>query len=567
MRAFERIINRVILNKLSAKGKQALTHIDDMSKQDSGGNEKLLLQILRDNADTEYGKKYDFAHITSVEQFKEKVPFSEYDTYAPYIERMVRNNESNLITAYPVEHYAVSSGSVGVPKHIPVSRHTLDQYANNSSSRFLAHVDEIYRARHNGRGLRGKGLNTMEVSLSQTENGISLGPISGAAVADFKKLLPYVFTSPLEVLFPEEAIDMKYLKLRYALEEPEITFMTAAFMTALVDLMNYLVAWWPRFVEDIRLGRINPEITISDELREKLEAKLRPNPQRADVLEREFSKGFDTPIVPRIWPDMCCVGSIGAGGFIGHTERMRSFLGPDIPIDFMVYAASEALMAAAPVVDTPEYALITDACFYEFVPMDSDDEDTTYTIDQLEVGKEYEIIITNCSGFYRYRIKDVIRVLGWYGSIPLIAFVYRKNQLLSIAGEKTNDEAVLWAVQKTGKECGYSFADYCVYPDADSDPGHYVVLLEPDRLFDMNDLSRVRDVLDDNLGEANSSYGKKVATGVLGPLEVKISQLETHALYRDVMTSKGISPNQIKPVRLLDTPMKEKFFFCLVEGV
>ena len=75
----------------------------------------------------------------------------------------------------------------------------------------------------------------------------------------------------------------------------------------------------------------------------------------------------------------------------------------------------------------------------------------------------------------------------------------------------------------------------------------------------------MRDVLDDYLGQANPSYGTKVKTGVLGPLELKISQIETHALYRDIMISKGVSANQLKPVRVLDTPMKERFFFALVE--
>ena len=54
-----------------------------------------------------------------MEEFKERVPFSTYDDYAPYIERMINNDEKNLITVYPIEHYAVSSGSVGVPKRIP----------------------------------------------------------------------------------------------------------------------------------------------------------------------------------------------------------------------------------------------------------------------------------------------------------------------------------------------------------------------------------------------------------------------------------------------------------------
>lgn len=565
MRFFERIMNKLILAKMAKGGQISLCVIKENSKKPKTFNHALLFRLLKDNANTEYGKKYGFGEITTLEEFKARVPFSTYDDYAPYIERMIDNDEKDLITAYPIVHYAVSSGSVGVPKRIPVSRETLDHYNLNSSNRYFAHADEAYRAAHGGKALRGKGLNTMEVSVRKTKNNVPMGAISGASVAEFRSFLPYVFTSPEEVIFPEEQMDMKYLKLRYALAEREVAFMMSAFMTGLVDLMNYLVANWPMFVEDIRTGTINTDIKLSPEMRAKLEAGLRPDPARADELQAAFEQGFDTPIVPRIWPDLCSVGSIGAGGFIGHTERMRAFLGPDVRIDFMVYAASEALMAVAPVDDKPEYVLLPDSCFYEFVPMDSDDEETTYAIDQLETGRDYEIIITNLSGFYRYRIKDVIRVLGWYGNLPLVAFVYRKNQMLSIAGEKTNDEAVLWSVQQTGKETGYRFADYCVYPDTDSDPGHYTVLLEPDRPLDQSQVPHVRDVLDDYLGQANPSYGTKVKTGVLGPLELKISQIETHALYRDIMISKGVSANQLKPVRVLDTPMKERFFFALVE--
>ena len=565
MRFFERIMNKLILAKMAKGGQISLCVIKENSKKPKTFNHALLFRLLKDNANTEYGKKYGFGEITTLEEFKARVPFSTYDDYAPYIERMIDNDEKDLITAYPIVHYAVSSGSVGVPKRIPVSRETLDHYNLNSSNRYFAHADEAYRAAHGGKALRGKGLNTMEVSVRKTKNNVPMGAISGASVAEFRSFLPYVFTSPEEVIFPEVQMDMKYLKLRYALAEREVAFMMSAFMTGLVDLMNYLVANWPMFVEDIRTGTINTDIKLSPEMRAKLEAGLRPDPARADELQAAFEQGFDTPIVPRIWPDLCSVGSIGAGGFIGHTERMRAFLGPDVRIDFMVYAASEALMAVAPVDDKPEYVLLPDSCFYEFVPMDSDDEETTYTIDQLETGRDYEIIITNLSGFYRYRIKDVIRVLGWYGNLPLVAFVYRKNQMLSIAGEKTNDEAVLWSVQQTGKETGYRFADYCVYPDTDSDPGHYTVLLEPDRPLDQSEVPHVRDVLDDYLGQANPSYGTKVKTGVLGPLELKISQIETHALYRDIMISKGVSANQLKPVRVLDTPMKERFFFALVE--
>ncbi len=72
----------------------------------------------------------------------------------------------------------------------------------------------------------------------------------------------------------------------------------------------------------------------------------------------------------------------------------------------------------------------------------------------LEEGEDYEIIITNLSGLYRYRIKDVVRVTGYYNECPMIQFVYRKSQMLSIAGEKTNEKAVSWAIEQFMKDTG-----------------------------------------------------------------------------------------------------------------
>ena len=219
MRFFERIMNKLILAKMAKGGQISLCVIKENSKKPKTFNHDLLFRLLKDNANTEYGKKYGFGEITTLEEFKARVPFSTYDDYAPYIERMIDNDEKDLITAYPIVHYAVSSGSVGVPKRIPVSRETLDHYNLNSSNRYFAHADEAYRAAHGGKALRGKGLNTMEVSVRRTKNNVPMGAISGASVAEFRSFLPYVFTSPEEVIFPEEQMDMKYLKLRYALAE------------------------------------------------------------------------------------------------------------------------------------------------------------------------------------------------------------------------------------------------------------------------------------------------------------------------------------------------------------
>lgn len=116
MRFFEKIMNRIVLAKMAKEGRASLSIIEENSRKPRTFNQELLFRLLKDNADTEYGRKYGFGEITTKEEFKERVPFSTYDDYAPYIERMIDNDERNLITAYPIVHYAVSSGSVGVPK-------------------------------------------------------------------------------------------------------------------------------------------------------------------------------------------------------------------------------------------------------------------------------------------------------------------------------------------------------------------------------------------------------------------------------------------------------------------
>ena len=149
---------------------------------------------------------------------------------------------------------------------------------------------------------------------------------------------------------------------------------------------------------------------------------LKKRPERAAELRKIFQEGFDTPIAPRFWPNLSYISAIGTGGFAIYAEKVKQFTG-SIPIDYSVYAASEGIFASASAMNDPKYDLLTDSCFFEFLPTDgSGDEAHPLTLDKLEVGKEYEIIITNLSGFYRYRIKDVVRVLGYHNTTPQITF-------------------------------------------------------------------------------------------------------------------------------------------------
>ena len=87
-------------------------------------SEETLFTLIEDNADTEYGKKYGFSSIHSVADYKRQVPFSDYDDYAGYVSRMTKGAR-NILTTYPIDMYALTTGSSGTSKRIPVSDRAL----------------------------------------------------------------------------------------------------------------------------------------------------------------------------------------------------------------------------------------------------------------------------------------------------------------------------------------------------------------------------------------------------------------------------------------------------------
>ncbi|MBC3887222.1 hypothetical protein GH810_02720 [Acetobacterium paludosum] len=558
-----KIIPKLVYSLNVKKGYEKIKRFDELTKNAPEVNKQLMLDLVKRNASTEYGKKYHFDQIETLETYKENVPFSTYDDYAPYIERMIEGAEG-LITNDPIVHYALTSGSVDNPKRIPVSEDTVKNYREYATQYSFAIICRALEKNWK-KWKKGRGLNLMEVKFETLPNGLFAGSISGRGVYSIKDLLFLMFTSPKEVVFPKEIMDSKYAHLRFALTDRSLSFICSAFMTAVSDLMKYLEINWELLVDDIEKGTINAEIKIPDDVKKQLLQQIKPDPKRAAELRAEFQKGFSDPIIPRIWPEFRFVHAIGSGGFSVYTDKMRNYLG-DIPIYFSIYAASESIMAICNEMESQEFVLIPDSAFYEFIPMDREGEsEETLTMDQLEIGKDYEIIITNTSGFYRYRIQDVVRVMGWYQKCPKIQFVYRLNQMVSIAGEKTTEECISWAVKEFAKEAGCELVDYSVYADTMISPGRYVLLMETAERLSKDKHDEYREIIGEKLSIANPSIGKKVKSGVLSHSEITFVQEETYALYRDLMIHRGISGNQLKPVRVIDTLIKENFFFALVD--
>ena len=110
----------------------------------------------------------------------------------------------------------------------------------------------------------------------------------------------------------------------------------------------------------------------------------------------------------------------------------------EVPIYTPLYAATEGLIGFNPNPKKESYVLCN-AMYYEFIPEHEmhTEKPKVLTVDEIELEKNYELVITTYSGLARYRFGDVIKIVGFYNEAPEIEFKYRSGQLLDCFGEKT----------------------------------------------------------------------------------------------------------------------------------
>jgi hypothetical protein len=79
-----------------------------------------LLQIVRANADSEFGRKHHFDKINSIADYQRYVPTTTYESLLPYIEPMLQG-QNGLLTTEPAIMFATTSGTTGKPKYVPIT--------------------------------------------------------------------------------------------------------------------------------------------------------------------------------------------------------------------------------------------------------------------------------------------------------------------------------------------------------------------------------------------------------------------------------------------------------------
>ena len=553
----------------SEQGLKVLNDFREETKNPMEVTSTLLFGLLNDNKDTEYGKKYGFKDIRTIEDYQRQVPVITYDDIAEYLERMM-DGERNILTAYSYDHFNETSGTVGVPKVVPMTEKQTEVFSRFNNLLMYGLIREDIESDW----MDGRGFCTTSGNCRTLKSGLTVGEAS-AKMADYIKggrdaldaMIRIMYTSPLEGLNPKHGVDTKYIHTRFALMDSEVRGMITGFYSVIVLFLRYIEDNYELLIHDIETGTISDEIDMPDDVRESLLKKITPMPERAKELREAFKDGTDKPWVKKVWPHFTYITGAGGDGFEIYDRQIKEhFTGGGIKNVYSGITASEGLWSVPSGIDDFDSILAPSAAFVEFLPVEAgDDFSKCVTMDKLEEGKIYELIITNLSGFYRYRMSDAVKVTGYYNKTPKVQFMYRVNRTINLAEEKTTEKALQITVENTCREMRIDLADFSVYPNTDVTPNRYDFLIEPVKEITDFDMKALKECVYKNLIEANPVYKDCVDDHWLDKPEVYFLQPETAILYRDMMVYRGASMNQLKPVRVIMNERQRKFFFALIQ--
>ena len=556
-----------LLNKqIAINGKDVLDSLILKSNEPLKAHEQTLLKIIADNKDTVYGKKYHFADIKSIADFQKLVPIVAYEDIKEYIERM-KVGEKNILTAYPFNHFNSTSGTKGDSKFIPFpdnNRELCMKYNNLILYGILyKHLGESY--------FNGKSFTFVEGKYSRLPSNLTVGSASAIianAISDENSSLNALISTPVEALQSDNKANRIYIKARFALMDRDLTGFVCSFFNQTVHIFNYIAKYYKVLIEDIRNGTITDEVEISSSVRESLMKKIKPMNDRANELTEAFKDGPDF-FAKKVWPNLKYIIGVGGASFSYYDEILKNkYIGKDIAYLYCGISSSEGILSCPIDINNKSSLLALDGIFIEFLPTDANDDFTKIvTIDKLELGKSYELIITNLCGLYRYRIYDVITVTGFKNKTPLVEFAYRANNLVNLSAEKMTEYQLNLAINNAAKELGFEVYDFSVYPNQNRSTPRYSFVVESSTKVPAN----VNDeVLSKCIGKhlclVNSLYKSFVENyKTLDAPSAYFVEKGTYDLYREIMILFNKPASQLKPPKVLTNENQIGFFFLFTK--
>ncbi|HEX2535310.1 MAG TPA: GH3 auxin-responsive promoter family protein [Chitinophagaceae bacterium] len=412
--------------------------------------------LLASGQYTQFGRRHGFSSIQSLEEYKKAVPLQDYDSLKPYIERMMQGEENELWNT-PVTWFAKSSGTTSdKSKFIPISDESLKENHYRASKDVLS----FYYATHPDSDLlTGKGLVIGgSHQINQVNDQVHYGDLSAVVLQNSPFWGHWLRTPDLSIALMDEW-EAKLEKLAEATIKENVTSM-AGVPTWLIVLLKRIL-----------------EITGKQNIKE-------------------------------VWPSLELYLH-GGVSFVPYRQQFEKLIGA--PINYLeMYNASEGFFAAQDDITAEGMLLMCDhGIFYEFLPLEEwgKDDPQTIQLDEVEVGKNYALVITTNGGLWRYVIGDTIQFTCRHPFRVKVSG--RLKHYINAFGEEVIVDNTDRAIAEACTATGASVSDYTAAPVYFSDEGNgaHEWLIEFDRTPESLD-GFVR-VMDKALQQTNSDYEAK----------------------------------------------------------
>ncbi|RWW19886.1 hypothetical protein GW17_00016035 [Ensete ventricosum] len=506
--------------------------------KDAGRTQRETLQkILEQNGEAEYLQKFGLGGRTDPESFKASIPLATHCDLEPYIQRIADGDTSPVLTGKPISSISLREYPIG----------------NGKALQFI----------YGSKQAKTKGGLIATTATTNVYRSEQFKPTM--------KDIQSQCTSPDEVIFGSDFQQSLYCHLLCGLiYSDEVQLVSSTFAHSIVHAFRTFEQVWEELCTDIREGVLSSRITLPS-VREAVSKLLSPNPSLADSIRSKcvrLSNWYG--VIPELWPNAKYVYGIMTGSMEPYSKKLRHYAG-GLPLMSSDYGSSEGWIGANVNPSVPpelaSFAVLPDIGFFEFIPLEKPKglqqlpktastvhytESEPVGLTQVEVGKEYEIVITNFAGLYRYRLGDVVRVAGFHNSTPELQFICRRSLVLSINIDKNTEKDLQMVVQEAAKLLAaekLEVVDFTSHVDTSTEPGHYVIFWELSSDTTDEVLRSCCDILD--LSFIDAGYVGSRKTGAIGALELRVVRRGTFEKILEHHLGLGSALSQYKPPRFV----------------
>jgi hypothetical protein len=452
--------------------KQRIHQIELFLKYPHEVQDELLMTLIRASEGTVIGQKHDFASIKSYTTFSERIPIATYEDLEPMIE-LTRKGAQNVFWNTPIKWFAKSSGTTNAKsKFIPVSNEALEDCHYKGSKDLLC---MYLNNNENSDMFLGKSLRLGGSSQIYENNNTYFGDLSAILIENMPIWAEFSSTPSSKISLMSEW-------------ESKLTAIINETKNENVTSFAGVPSWML-----VLLNRI--------------------------MLETGKENLFD------LWPNLE-VYFHGGVSFEPYREQYQKILPSNSFKYYEIYNASEGFFAIQDLNYSNDLLLMLDyGIFYEFIPMDTfgTENQKTIRLTDVELYKNYAVVITTNAGLWRYLIGDTVRFTSL--NPYRIRVSGRTKHYINVFGEELMVENTDMALAKTCSKLNCEVKDYTVAPIfmKDKEKGAHEWMIEfkkhPENIIVF------QKTLDENLQAVNSDYeAKRYNNMTLNELKVNVAR-------------------------------------------